>query len=144
MLDSDGNQASVPPFANINDQQPQRHQSYNQQNQNNNQVQHHNQNFNSSSNSNSNSNPNPNPNPSHHNQNQQNVQSYSQQQNQHREQLVEDDDKESPFMCPITLQVMTDPVITPQGICFEREVPTFPLLPPLSNIKIYPGYNRLA
>jgi len=26
-----------------------------------------------------------------------------------------------PFICPITLEVMKDPVVTPHGICFERE-----------------------
>jgi len=34
-----------------------------------------------------------------------------------------DDDEEvnSPFMCPITLQIMEDPVITPHGITYERQ-----------------------
>jgi hypothetical protein len=42
------------------------------------------------------------------------------------QQIQTEDEKESdgvsPFHCPITLQIMTDPVITPQGICFERQV----------------------
>lgn len=34
----------------------------------------------------------------------------------------EGEDKDLLFLCPITLEVMKDPVITPHGICFEREV----------------------
>lgn len=30
-------------------------------------------------------------------------------------------EENNPFICPITLQIMEDPVITPQGICFERQ-----------------------
>jgi hypothetical protein len=30
-------------------------------------------------------------------------------------------DSNHPFICPITLQIMKDPVVTPQGLCFERQ-----------------------
>jgi hypothetical protein len=34
---------------------------------------------------------------------------------------TDDCEQDNPFICPITLQVMEDPVITPQGITFERK-----------------------
>jgi len=33
----------------------------------------------------------------------------------------EEETDNHPFVCPITLQIMKDPVVTPHGICFERE-----------------------
>lgn len=39
-----------------------------------------------------------------------------------KEQEEEESENENPFLCPITMQIMSDPVITPHGICFERKV----------------------
>jgi len=38
-----------------------------------------------------------------------------------RKEETDSGDRNHPFLCPITLEVMKDPVVTPHGICFERE-----------------------